>query len=167
MTPFVSALPSVSASDACINTQDLRCEIMSQTKRQLCCNVWWPLRCLGSDGSGTILGRQQFAVQHIFVVLWEITGHGYESSWANDRDYEVHEETDRQQGNADGCYTFASVYFLMSLTGKYIEWKGQGKTVCLSGFAFQILGSKRKKEEYVTLQVIKDSPGNKEHLVLS
>lgn len=32
-------------------------------------------------------------------------------------------------------------------------------------FAFQILGSKRKKEEYVTLQVIKDSSGNKEHLV--
>lgn len=37
--------------------------------------------------------------------------------------------------------------------------------MCFAGFAFQILGSKRKKEEYVTLQVIKDSSGNKEHLV--
>lgn len=53
---------------------------------------------------------------------------------------------------------------MRSVAGKYTERRGQRKTVCLAGSAFWSSGSKRKKEEYVTLQVIKDSSGNKEHL---
>lgn len=79
---LVAPVLPVSACDAYVNIEDLRSQVMSQTKHWLCCNVGWPLGCLGSDGSGTILGRQQFAVRHISVGLWEVTDRGYESRWA-------------------------------------------------------------------------------------
>lgn len=48
------------------------------------------------------------------------------------RDYQLCEDTDRLKGYS----VFPNVYYLKSVTGKYIKWKGQSKTLCLVGFAF-------------------------------